>query len=183
MDRYWFLTWRTYATWLPGSRYGFVDPVLDADGNRVIHNIPGTPVDADNPALENYAKTIMKGKPVYLNEEQAKALLEQIQETARFRHWHLVAVAILINHVHLIVGVDGDPDPADLLRDFKAYGSRRLNRLWPKPAHGSWWAESGSRRRLKLDENVAAATAYVMTQESPLLVWQCAPAAPPAPAG
>ncbi len=182
MDRYWFLTWRTYGTWLPGSRDGFVDPILAADGNRVIHNIPGTPVDADNPALENYAKTIMKGKPVYLNEEQAKALLEQCQETARFRHWHLVAVAILINHIHLIVGVDGDPDPADLLRDFKAYGSRRLNRQWPKPADGSWWAESGSRRRLKLDENVVAVTEYVMKQESPLLVWQPSRPAPPAPA-
>jgi REP element-mobilizing transposase RayT len=172
MDRCWFLTWRTYGTRLPGSRDGFVDPILDDDGNRVIHNVPGTPMDSDNPALENYAKNIMKGPPVYLHLEQAKALLEQFKETAHYRHWHLLAVAILVNHVHLIVGVDGDPDPADLLRDFKAYGSRRLNREWPRPANGSWWTESGSRRRLKGDANIAAGTDYVIKQESPLLVWQ-----------
>jgi REP element-mobilizing transposase RayT len=172
MDRYWFLTWRTYGTRLPGSRDGFVDPILDADGNRVIHNVPGTPVDSDNPALENYSYNIMKGDPIYLIEEQARALLEQFQETSRFRHWQLIAVAILVNHVHLVVGVDGDPDPESLLRDFKAYGSRRLNRIWSKPASGTWWAASGSKRRLKTEANILAAIEYVMQQEGALLVWR-----------
>jgi len=170
MDRYWFLTWRTYGTWLPGNREGFVDPILNADGHRVIHNIPGTPSDADNPALENYSRNIMKGEPIYLDGEQAKQLLEQFKETAGYRGWRLIAVAIVVNHVHLIVGVQGDPDPADLLRDFKSHGSRRLNRHWTRPAGGSWWAESGSRRRLKEEANVFAAIKYVLEQQGTLLV-------------
>src|SRR5947209_816005 len=31
MDRYWFLTWTTYGTWLPGDARGFVGRVWSAD--------------------------------------------------------------------------------------------------------------------------------------------------------
>jgi REP element-mobilizing transposase RayT len=172
MDRYWFLTWRTYGTWLPGDERGFVDPVVDEDGKCVIHNVPGTPLDADNHSLWKYSKEIMKGAPVCLTAEHAPVLLKQFQETAAYRRWQLVTVAVLANHVHLIVGVPGDPDPADLLRDFKSYGSRSLNRRWGTPANGSWWSESGSRRRLKSEEHLQAAIQYVLQQEIPLLIWQ-----------
>ncbi len=171
MDRYWLLTWRTYGTWLPGDERGFVDPVVDEQGHRAIHNIPGTPVDADNPQLRAYAQGVMKGEPVYLTAEQAPVLLGQFQETATYRGWELLVVAVLSNHVHLIVGVPGDPDPADLLRDFKSYGSRRLNRRWGTPKNGSWWSESGSRRRLKAEENVREAIQYVLEQTNPLVTW------------
>jgi REP element-mobilizing transposase RayT len=172
MDRYWFLTWRTYGTWLPGDERGFVDPVLDDQGHRVIHNLPGTPLDADVPQLRDHAREIMRGPAVYLIAEQATNLLEQFQETARYRGWQLLTVAILTNHVHLIVGAPGDPDPAALLRDFKSYGSRRLNRRWPVPASKTWWAESGSRRRLKTEENRMQAIQYVLQQSGALLTWQ-----------
>jgi hypothetical protein len=50
MDRYWFLTWTTYGTWLPGDARGFVGRVWNEDlGPRVKHNEPGTPYDANLP--------------------------------------------------------------------------------------------------------------------------------------
>jgi REP element-mobilizing transposase RayT len=171
MDRYWFLTWRTYGTWLPGDERGFVDPVVDEQGHRVIHNLPGTRIDADNPHLHKYSQEIMRGPAVYLTHDQAAALLGQFQETVRHRGWELLTVAILPNHVHLIVGVNGDPDPASLLRDFKSYGSRRLSRRWTIPASNTWWAESGSRRILKTDENRLQAMQYVLSQSGALLTW------------
>jgi REP element-mobilizing transposase RayT len=171
MDRYWLLTWRTYGTWLPGDQRGFVDPILDEEGKRVIHNTPGTSLDADNRKLREYSQSIMKGEAVYLTAEQAGPLLEQFQETARYRGWQMLAVAILANHVHLVVGVAGDPDPADLLRDFKSYGSRCLNRRWGVPANGSWWAESGSRRILRTEDSLRGAIKYVLDQQSPHLTW------------
>jgi REP element-mobilizing transposase RayT len=180
MDRYWLLTWRTYGTWLPGDERGFVDPVLDEQGHRVIHNIPGTPLDAANPHLHDYSRAIMKGPAVYLNRDQAAVLLEQFQETARYRNWQLLAVAILPNHVHLIVGVNEDPDPSTLLRDFKSYGSRRLNQRWPVPTSKTWWAESGSRRILKTEEHRIQAVQYVLQQAGALLIWE---SLEPRPAG
>ncbi len=171
MDRHWLLTWTTYATWLPGDERGFVSTVRDGPGARVRHNVAGTPFDADLPGLKRSAQDQMRGPPVYLIGDQAPPLLAQFQETAAHRGWLLLAVAIMSNHVHIVVGVPGDPNPADILRDFKSYGSGALNRRWRKPASGTWWTESGSRRKLSTPEAVARAIRYVRDQEHPLLVW------------
>lgn len=55
----------------------------------------------------------------------------------------------MANHVHLIVGVPGDPDPATLLRDFKSYASRALNLNSgdSRPPSGTWWTEQGAKRK------------------------------------
>jgi REP element-mobilizing transposase RayT len=112
-----------------------------------------------------------KCPPIYLSVDQALALLQQFQETARYRGWLLLAVGIMANHVHIVLGVPGDPDPEDFLRDFKSYSSRALNGRWGKPVSGTWWTESGSKRKLPNDAAVRSAVQYVMDQEHPLLIW------------
>ncbi|MBM3139796.1 MAG: hypothetical protein FJZ92_06150 [Chloroflexi bacterium] len=110
----------------------------------------------------------MKGERVWLDRTQARTLIGQFQETSRSRGWRLIAIAILVNHVHIVVGVPGDPDPSAALSDLKAYGSRALSRR-----HGRrrWWTESGSRRRLVDEPAVITATRYVRDQRSPLATW------------
>src|SRR5438034_1219736 len=110
MDRYWLLTWTTYGTWLPGDERGFVSNVREGPGPEIRHNVPGTPYDADRSGLEAAARRSLKCPPVRLTAEQATLLLRQFHETAAFRNWVLLAVAIMANHVHLVVGVPGDPD-------------------------------------------------------------------------
>jgi len=171
MDRYWLLTWTTYGTWLPGDDRGFVSNVRDGDGPEVRHNAPGMEPDAKQRGLWHAAKVKMAGPAVYLTTEQAQSILEQFQETARYRGWELLAVAIMPNHLHLVVGVPGDPEPDTLLRDFKSYASRRLNKAFDRPQNGTWWTESGSRRKLPDDGAVRGALAYVENQKCPLLVW------------
>ena len=77
----------------------------------------------------------------------------------------------MANHFHLIVGVEGDPEPSDLLRDFKSYGSRKLNRSWGRPESDTGWTESGSNRKLKEEANVLAAVDYIREQKNPLVIW------------
>jgi REP element-mobilizing transposase RayT len=113
----------------------------------------------------------MTGPPVFLNIGQARALLAQFHETSGCRGWQLEAVGIMRCHVHVVVGVPGDPDPETLLRDLKSYGSRKLNEHDKRPVSGTWWTESGSRRKLPHDRAVAGAVAYVRDQENPLVVW------------
>ena len=72
MDRCWLLTSTTYGTWLPGDRRGFVSNVGDKAGSWVRHNLPGTPVDEHMEELEGYARKNLKGKPIYLQQEQAE---------------------------------------------------------------------------------------------------------------
>ena len=89
----------------------------------------------------------------------------------------MYALAIMKNHVHLVVGVPGDPEPDTLLRDFKSYGSRRLNRLVGTPDSGTWWTAGGSRRILRDPEAVRTVVEYVRNQRNPLLIWIGEPAA------
>jgi REP element-mobilizing transposase RayT len=171
MDRYWFLTWTTYGTWLPGDRRGFVGKLRDENGLPYIQNLPGTHYDAAMPSLEKAMRAAMKGPPIRLSNEQAKTIMSQFHETAAYRGWLLLAAGVMANHVHLVVGVPGDPEPDKLLHDFKSYASRALNQKWPKPINGTWWTESGSKRKLRGEEAVRGAVKYVRDQEYPLVIW------------
>ena len=172
MDRYWLLTWTTYGTWLPGDDRGFVSNVLDGEGPEVKHNLPGTKPDAKQRGLLLSATANRKGPAVFLALGQAEVVLEQLSETAQYRGWDLLAVAIMGNHIHVIVGVPGDPDPATLIGIFKSYVSRLLNKHFCRPVSGTWWTESGSRRKLPDEAAVLAAIAYVGRQNFPLLIWR-----------
>lgn len=115
----------------------------------------------------------MAARPTYLTGTQAQALLAQFQETAAHRCWELRAVGVMRNHVHVVLGVPGDPEPETLLGDLKAYGSRALGRMASdsKPARRAWWTRSGSRRKLPDNAAVVAAVRYVQRQQYPLVVW------------
>ena len=171
MDRHWFLTWTTYGTWLPGDDRGFVSNIRDGDGPEVKHAEPGTPYDAKQRGLVHAAREQMSGDPIWLHSGHADAVAKQFLETAKFRGWVMCAMAVMTNHVHLVVGVSGDPEPETLLRDFKSYGSRRLNRLAGKPISGTWWTAGGSRRILRDPVAVRTVVEYVRNQRNPLRIW------------
>jgi hypothetical protein len=185
MDRYWLLTSTFYGNWLPGDPRGFVSRVRDirADDNlktrgadatplaRHEHDVPGTLYDENMPELHRHAQKELKGEPIRIHREQAQALLAQFQETATYRGWQLRAAAIMCSHFHLVVGVAGDPEPTKVLGDFKAYGSRALNRRWGKPRNGTWWTYDGSKRKLGGEQALSSAIEYVRNQPGALVVW------------
>ncbi len=82
-----------------------------------------------------------------------------------------MAVAVMRNHIHMVLGVSGDPEPEHLKKDVKAYASRRMNRQFGRREEGTWWTTGGSVRKLANEESLAAAIEYVRNQENPLLVW------------
>ncbi len=171
MDRFWFLTSTTYGTWLPRDVRGSVTTVRDGSGPRKRHNISGTPYDESMPGLQTSVRMALKEGPIYFTREQGEALLSQFQETAEYRGWLLLAVAIMANHCHILVGVRGDPDPDVILGNFKSYGSRALNRRWGKPICGTWWTEEGSKRKKVGEDAVRDAVQYTREQEHPLVIW------------
>ncbi|MGH7199139.1 MAG: transposase [Planctomycetaceae bacterium] len=170
-DRYWLLTWTTYGTWLPGDRRRFVSTVKDGPGPQVRHNKPGTAYDSNQPGLQRSAASLMKSAPIRLTSTQAIAVSQQIAETCAWRGWTLLAVAVMANHAHAVIGVPGDPEPSTILRDLKSYASRRLNAEHSKPANGTWWTQSGSKRKLPDGAAVVAAIHYIRQQQHALSVW------------
>jgi REP element-mobilizing transposase RayT len=176
--RTWLLTSTTYATWLPGDSRGSVTSVRDQrpgdpeSPSRIEHDRPGDSYEDAIPALHRSAAALAVGEPVALGVEHAETLLTQFQETATHRGWSLLAAAIMWNHFHLVVQVAGDPDPLKVLADFKAYGSRALNRRFGRPQAGTWWTTNGSKRKRADPAAVASAVNYVLyKQPQPLVVW------------
>ena len=170
--RDWLVTSTTYASWLPGDARGFVGHVREtrpddppAAGRRRFHNKPQTRYDSHMPGLEAASAQLAKGPVVLFDASQALAVLEQFQETSNYRGWYLHAASVMANHVHLVVTAPTDVDREDLLRDFKSYASRRLNRQWGKPSGGTWWTVSGSCRPLR-GGNLQRPIRYVLRQSN-----------------
>lgn len=124
------------------------------------------------PKLERIARARMVGAPVWLAPEHTATVVDSLRRTSALRGWCLLAVAVMRNHVHLVVGVAGDPDPAGLLRVLKANSSRALNTRHGRKPAGRWWTQSGSRRVLRGETAVSAAARYVLEQYAPLVVWR-----------
>jgi REP element-mobilizing transposase RayT len=171
VDRYWFLTSTTYGTWLPGDERGFVGSLLDDAGQIIDHNQVGTPPTKPNQNLRQSAVQRLKSAPIILTLAQAEELFEQFEETAQIRGWLLIAVGVMHTHVHMVIGVVEDPDPDKILRDFKAYGSGKLNQKWGKPPSVTWWTSGGSTRKLEDDRAIETVVQYIRKQPNPLLIW------------
>ncbi len=169
MDRYWFFTWRTYGTWLPGVP-GFVGTYRTVHGRRVVDNQYNQLTTEPIPALARYAKGVQTHVPVYLAPEQAPVVLLELLRTCTFRGWRPDAIAVMPDHVHVLVAVVGDPDPANVLGEFKSYVSRALNRINPRPK-GWWWVDGGSKRRVRNEMGRATVICYIRDQASAYLVW------------
>src|SRR5580704_14675510 len=171
LDRCWLLTWTTYGTWLPGDERGFVSAVRHPSGTQATHNEPGTEYDRERPHLQGFSRATQKLPARRLTRDQAIAVCRQIQATADLRGWKVFAVAVMANHAHVVVGVAGDPEPNTLLRDFKSYCARELNKGSESDTPRRWWTKSGSTRKLPDETAVLAAIRYVENQEWPLALW------------
>lgn len=172
---FWLVTSTFYGQWLPGDERGSVTNVRDRRPGdpetavRIEHACPGDDYEYAIPGLERAAREQMKGPPVSVELPQAEQLLEQFQETAAIRGWTLHAVSVMFNHVHLLVEAPAAVDKRCLLRDFKSYGARRLNRHFGRRPSGTWWTDGGSCRVVR---HLAAAIFYVChRQPNPLVVW------------
>jgi REP element-mobilizing transposase RayT len=176
--RAWLLTNTTYGSWLPGDPRGSVTSVRSVRPSdpitftRIEHDVPGEPYEDAIPGLYASAESLLSGPKVYFDHEMANLVLAQFRETAMYRGWTLRAVAVMFNHFHIVVMVPENPDPRRILADFKAYGTRTLNRRFGRPPSRTWWTTNGSKRMLKDSAAIAAATHYVLKrQPNPLALW------------
>ena len=120
---YFFFTWRTYGTWLPGED-GFVGFYRTWDGRRVSENRHGTPTAEPLPALARFAADQLKAPPVYLNARQADALRATFLRHGEIRRYAVDAIAVMTDHIHLTFTAAEFTDLDRMLSDWKAYASR-----------------------------------------------------------
>jgi REP element-mobilizing transposase RayT len=102
----------------------------------------------------------MKDAPYTLDDARRRVVLESICAVCRHRHWELLAAHVRTNHVHAVV--EAEDEPERVLKDFKAYASRRLNEVEPEQRR---WARHGSTRWLWNPKQVSAAMQYVLEEQ------------------
>jgi len=106
-----FITWTTYATWLPGDERGW----LEYQGG----------IQQPDPLRVDEASFLLTEEPCTLNNSERMIVEQQISETCAHRGWKLHAVSCRTNHVHVVASaknVAGDKVRDDL----KAWCTRRL---------------------------------------------------------
>ena len=176
--RFWLLTSTFYGNWLPGNERGFVGRVWEhrpedgSPGRRKEHDRSGEAFDAEIPGLKRASESRLSQLPIRINTQHAACLLQQFQETAEYRNWSLLSVALMTNHVHWVVGMDESLHGSTALQSFKSYGSRTLNQHFGNQPCGTWWTSKGSARALLTEEAISDAVQYVLQQEFPLLIWK-----------
>jgi REP element-mobilizing transposase RayT len=156
------ITFACYGSHLHGGESGSVDRE---------HNAPGTPILEADPGRAAFEAELMDQAPYCLDQLRRDAVLEAIQEVCVHRSWSLLAAHVRSNHVHTVVAAEVPPER--VMGDFKAYASRRLNRMSLDEPNRKRWARHGSTRRLWQPQHVSAAIQYVVTEQGePMSVFE-----------
>ena len=145
-----FITFRTYGTWLHGDDRGLVD-------RR--HNQFGTPLLAANRGRERVDREQLATSPVVLDASQRDLVARAIRDVAAHKQWTLHAINVRSNHVHMVVTADHVPE--HVMNAFKAWATRRLREASLMGADQRVWSRHGSTIYLFRPENMAEKIRYV----------------------
>lgn len=146
-----FLTWRTYGTWLHGDSRGSVDRD---------HNTYNTPVLGPDEQRASKEKVRLRNTEILLNPDQRAIVTEVIRQHCLWREWPLLALAVRSNHVHVVVDHAGI-GPERIIGQFKTWATRRLRDNNQMDREAKIWAHHGSTRYLWDERQLRDAVTYV----------------------
>jgi REP element-mobilizing transposase RayT len=150
-----FITFRTYGTWLQGDDRGSTDR---------FNNKYGEPFIEPNIRWNAYNSRSLRSKPFKLDASSRKVVEKAVREVCEHYGWHLIAINVRSNHVHVVIQCP-EHSSRKALRQFKAFATRRLREA------GLWlndhtpWADKGSRRMIWNETALAAAVDYVKNRQ------------------
>ena len=133
-----FISFRTYGTWLHGDKRGSIDR---------FHNAYRSPYIPQNEQWRKHNEQRLKAKPLVLKAKQRRSIKAAIRETCKIRKWSLLAINVRTNHVHSVVSANRKAGL--VLNAFKANATRQLrdDRLWREPF--SPWADNQQAQTLE----------------------------------
>ncbi len=147
-----FLTFHPYGTWLPGDERGW-------------HHRGRSERLPPAPALAAHCAKHLRYPVVTLTPDWREIVRSAINETCSYRGGLVLALVVERTHVHIVVVAPVAPER--VLRDLKAWATRRLRRHGHLLDHPHPWAEHGSTGYLFEERNVQAAIDYVLDDHHP----------------
>ena len=151
-----FLTFSTYGTRLHGD-----------ERESVIVKDRSTKLIGRNDALQLYERDLMKFPAVAFNESQREIVLDTITKHCGIKNWRLFAVHVLINHVHVIVKSNEDPDK--VMADLKAWATRKLR----ETGHDfeKVWTKHGSTKYVFTGDKLKEKVHYVIYEQGEMVTY------------
>ena len=146
-----FITFRTYGTWLHGDPRGSMDPH---------HNTYGSPPLAPNAVRESWERTRMRQPALTLGHAERAAVGAAIEEVCLHREWVLAALNVRSNHVHAVIAGEGRPEL--MMGTLKSWSTRALRARGLVADERMVWSGHGSTRYLWTEADVGAACTYVV---------------------
>lgn len=151
-----FLTFRTYGTWLHGDSRESVDR---------FNNAYGTPRVPLNPPRLVFEERALSSAPVYLGPARRAAVRQAILATCELREWFVHALNVRTNHVHIVATLTIHPRRAVAALKANATRVMRARGCWGEPRGP--WARGGSARWIWTPRQLDRAIEYVMTGQGP----------------
>ena len=146
-----FITMRTYGTWLSGDPRGSVDRE---------HRGYGEPFAPRDDFRAGYQARRMKGPAYLIGPADRRTIEAAVVELCQQRGWELYAMNVRTNHVHVVLAADVSPERA--MGDLKAYSTRALRRVGLIGADRTVWAGHGSTHRAWTEEQADRCIAYTL---------------------
>ena len=149
------LTIRTYASWLHGDARGSVDPR---------HNKFDTPTIQPSRALEKVMCSGTIETSFKMQENYRDTVLQSVMETCRYNHWHLFALHIRIEHMHLVV--QSSMPKEKTMGKIKCYATKDLKKSHPELLQRkNFWSRHGSTKNIWAPEAIFPALYYVVKKQ------------------
>ncbi len=151
-----FITFRTYGTWLHGDSRGSVDGIKNLYGSEFVDPSAGR---------QEIMSNLMTGPAVTLSTSERKLVNTTLVEVCSTRGWSLVVLNVRTNHVHVVLSCPDTPEKA--MNDLKAWATRRLREAGLRKSSEKIWSRHGSTKYIWNEQQLVAACGYVTdSQES-----------------
>lgn len=146
-----FITTRTYGTWLHGDARGSVDRV---------HNQRDTPTLAVDAGRVRYEQSRLKRPAIVFSDQQRAEVDRAMRATCRFKQWRVLALNVRTNHAHIVVEAKASPER--VMNTLKVWATRGLVDAGLIEQGMRPWSRHGSTVYLFKPEEVDEAIWYVM---------------------
>ena len=146
-----FITFRTYGTWLHGDERGSMDRH---------HNIYGTPLLDAHAGRQRSARLRLVHPPVTLSKSARDAVSMVIRQVCDHHDWTLHSSNVRSNHVHVVVSAPRTPEQVMLA--FKSWCTRRLRQLGLAQKDATVWSRHGSTKYIWKPNQLTEACRYVV---------------------
>ena len=146
-----FITFRTYGSWLHGDERGSTDRD---------HNAYDTPLLDPHADRLQSARLRLAQPPVMLSKSARHAVATVIREVCDHHDWILHASNVRSNHVHVVVSAPRTPE--QVMIALKSWCTRRLRQLGLAQKDAKVWSRHGSTKYIWKPNQLTEACRYVV---------------------